>query len=128
MSEAFEALERLVDALPEAALVLDSAGRVSRANAAARAILALTGGGAVEGRALTELVAFSSEATSVLNELAQAPRVVEVQGEVEGSAARAVAVSLGALPAPARGYVALLRDVGEARRREQVRITHEKLA
>ncbi|HVY62338.1 MAG TPA: ATP-binding protein [Planctomycetota bacterium] len=121
----------LLAALPEPAVVLDPAGKLAVANGLARALLAPAPGVPIEGKPLVDLIAFTADSVAALSALAQAPRAVELQGEVEArdgdAASRAISMSLGHVEQPA-GYLGIIRDVTDARRREQVRITHEKLA
>ncbi len=124
-------LAALLEGLPLAALALDGGGRVAAANGLARALL---GGAPIDGKLLTEIVHFGPDAAQALNEMvgqgAAAPAAREREGDALGGeeGGRGVVVSLGALdPALGAGYVAVLRDVADERRRERLRVTHEKL-
>ena len=118
----------LIRAIPEAVVILDPSGRIVAANDFARALLAPAPGVALEGKAIVDVIAFSGDAARALNELAQAPYAIDLQGDVEGPGGRPISMSLGTVKEPAPGYLGVIRDVTDARRREQIRITHEKLA
>jgi len=131
-------LAALVAAIPEPALLLDPAGTVMAANDLARRFLG-AGAASPQGKALTALVSLTGSSALALNEIARLSFLRALEGEVEAEEAhgllstRKVTLSIGALPgtdaAPGRaGYLAILRDVNEERRKEQVRITQEKLA
>src|SRR6185436_11550555 len=104
----------LIAAVPEPMVVLDSGGRVAAVNDLARALLTAPAGSAIDGRAIVDLIAFSADSIGALNALAQRPRAVELQGEIEArdgdAAGRAVSLTLGHVKEPP-GYLGVLRDV-----------------
>jgi nitrogen-specific signal transduction histidine kinase len=128
-SGADRGVHALVDAVPEPAVAIDGAGKVTAANALARFLLAPAATVApLTGRPFLDIVRLEPGAIHALNELPTRTSPLELEGEVEGDVGepRRVVVRLG-LPAP-WGYLATIRDVADDRRREQIRLTHEKLA
>jgi signal transduction histidine kinase len=109
----------LLEAIPEAALVLDGAGTVRAANGRARLFLGGGENAAIEGRPLRDLVGLPDDLPAL------GPG--ELAGRLSGPDGRRVAIVLGPLPAPASGLVALLRDRTAEERSFQLRLTREKL-
>jgi len=127
-----QALGPLFEGFPDGVIVIDPKGVIVAANARARGILSETGR-PVEGTSLLEAFSFPAQAEQLLQDLHEKPSGggTEIEAELEGAEGRRFLVAFSRLDSTTpfvRGYVLVLRDVTRERRREQIRITREKLA